>query len=35
MEKVADGSQVTTVEQLLPWLEERKHPALSMDPIIG
>jgi acetyl-CoA synthase len=35
MDKVADGSQVTTVEQLLPFLEQKSHPALSMDPIIG
>ncbi len=35
MDKVADGSQVTTVEQLLPFLEGKGHPALSMDSIIG
>jgi CO dehydrogenase/acetyl-CoA synthase beta subunit len=35
MDKVADGSQVTTVEQLLPFLEQKGHPAPSMDSIIG
>jgi hypothetical protein len=24
---------VTTVEQLLAWLEEHNHPALTMDPM--
>ena len=30
----ADGSTVTTVDELLPFLEEKGHPALTMDPII-
>ena len=34
MDKVADGSQVTTVEELVPFLEEKGHPALTMDPIM-
>jgi acetyl-CoA synthase len=24
-----------TEEEILPWLQEKGHPALSMDPIIG
>jgi len=31
---MADGSTVTTVEELLPFLEEKGHPALTMEPII-
>ncbi len=31
--KIADERSVTTVEQLLAWLEEHNHPALVMDPI--
>jgi acetyl-CoA synthase len=31
--KIADGDNVTTVDELLAWLEERNHPALTMDPI--
>jgi acetyl-CoA synthase len=31
--KIADERNVTTVEQLLAWLEEHNHPALVMDPI--
>ena len=34
MDKIADGTQVTTVEELMPFLEEKGHPALTMDPII-
>jgi len=34
VDKMADGSTVTTVEELLPFLEEKGHPALTMDPII-
>ncbi|GAB4573780.1 MAG: acetyl-CoA decarbonylase/synthase complex subunit alpha/beta [Anaerolineae bacterium] len=33
IEKIADERQVTTVEDLLAWLEEHNHPALVMDPI--
>jgi acetyl-CoA synthase len=31
--RIADERSVTSVEELLPWLEEHEHPALSMDPI--
>jgi acetyl-CoA synthase len=34
LDKIADGSTATTVEELLPFLEEKGHPALTMDPII-
>ena len=31
--KIADERSVTSVEELLAWLEEHNHPALMMDPI--
>jgi acetyl-CoA synthase len=34
-DKIADETVGTTEEEILPWLEEKGHPALSMDPIIG
>ncbi len=34
VDKMADGSTATTVEELLPFLEEKGHPALTMDPIM-
>jgi CO dehydrogenase/acetyl-CoA synthase beta subunit len=34
IDRVADERSVTTVEELLPWLEEHDHPALTMDPIL-
>lgn len=34
LNKIADGSICTTVEQLLPWLQEKGHPALEMPPMI-
>ncbi len=33
LDKIADERSVTTVEELLPFLEEHEHPALTMDPI--
>jgi acetyl-CoA synthase len=33
IEKIADERSVTTVDELLAWLEEHNHPALTMDPI--
>ena len=33
IERIADERQVTTVDDLLAWLEEHNHPALIMDPI--
>jgi len=34
MDKVADGDSATTVDELLPYLEQKGHPALTMDPMI-
>ncbi|MFZ7127577.1 MAG: acetyl-CoA decarbonylase/synthase complex subunit alpha/beta [Desulfobacterales bacterium] len=34
-EKIADETVGITEEEILPWLQEKGHPALSMDPIIG
>ena len=33
IDRIADERSVTTVEELLPWLEENNHPAPTMDPI--
>lgn len=33
IEKIADEREVTTVEDLLVWLEEHNHPALVLDPM--
>ncbi len=33
LERIADERNVTTVEELLVWLEEHEHPALTMDPM--
>ncbi len=33
IEKIADEREVTTVEELLAWLEAHNHPALVMDPM--
>ncbi len=33
LSRIADERSVTTVEDLVPWLEEHEHPALVMDPI--
>jgi acetyl-CoA synthase len=33
IEKIADERSVTTVEELMAWLEEHNHPALVMDPM--
>jgi len=32
---IADETVGVTEEEILPWLEEKGHPALSMDPLIG
>jgi hypothetical protein len=31
--RIADERNVTTVEELMAWLEEHQHPALTMPPI--
>ncbi|MCA9906517.1 MAG: CO dehydrogenase/CO-methylating acetyl-CoA synthase complex subunit beta, partial [Anaerolineae bacterium] len=33
LDRIADERSVTTVEELLAWLEEHNHPALVMDAI--
>ena len=33
-DKIADETVGTTEDEILPWLQEKGHPALSMDPII-
>lgn len=33
IDKIADERQVTSVEELIAWLEEHNHPALIMEPI--
>jgi acetyl-CoA synthase len=33
IDRIADERSVSTVEELLPWMEENNHPALTMDPI--
>lgn len=33
MDKIADERNVTTVEELLAWLEAHNHPALAMEPM--
>ncbi|MBW1642454.1 MAG: hypothetical protein JRJ76_06415, partial [Deltaproteobacteria bacterium] len=32
---IADETVGVTEEEILPFLKEKKHPALDMDPIIG
>jgi acetyl-CoA synthase len=34
LDKIADERVATTVEQLLPYLEEKGHPALTMPPML-
>ncbi|MDP2661945.1 MAG: acetyl-CoA decarbonylase/synthase complex subunit alpha/beta, partial [Dehalococcoidia bacterium] len=34
MDKISDERSATTVEELMAFLEEKGHPALSMDPIL-
>jgi acetyl-CoA synthase len=33
IDRIADERSVTSVEELLPWLEEHDHPAPKLDPI--
>ncbi len=32
--KIADGDNVTSVEELMAWLEEHNHPAMMMEPMM-
>ncbi|MEK7282154.1 MAG: CO dehydrogenase/CO-methylating acetyl-CoA synthase complex subunit beta, partial [Chloroflexota bacterium] len=33
--RIADGTMATTIEELLSYIQEKNHPALSMPPILG
>ncbi|MEJ5359199.1 MAG: acetyl-CoA decarbonylase/synthase complex subunit alpha/beta [Desulfobacterales bacterium] len=35
IDRIADETVGTTEEEILPFLQEKKHPALSMEPLIG
>jgi len=35
IDKIADETVGITEEEILPWLQEKGHPALSMEPLIG
>ena len=32
---IADETVGITEEEILPWLQEKGHPALAMDPLVG
>ena len=34
IDKIADGTVATTVDELLPFLEGKSHPALTMESMI-
>ena len=34
LDKIADGTTTTTIEELLPFLEQKRHPALTMEPLL-
>jgi CO dehydrogenase/acetyl-CoA synthase beta subunit len=33
LDKIADERSVTTVDDLLAWLEAHNHPAMAMEPM--
>ena len=33
IEKIADERNVTSVEELMGWLEAHNHPAMAMEPM--
>jgi acetyl-CoA synthase len=35
LDRIADETVGMTEEEILPFLEEKEHPALTMDPILG
>jgi acetyl-CoA synthase len=35
IDRIADETVGITEEEILPFLQEKQHPALSMDPLIG
>jgi acetyl-CoA synthase len=34
LDRIADETVGTTEEEILPFLQEKEHPALTMDPIM-
>jgi CO dehydrogenase/acetyl-CoA synthase beta subunit len=34
IDKIADETIATGIEELTPWLESAKHPALEMEPLL-
>ena len=34
IDRIADERSVTTVEELLPWLEAHHHPVMEMEPML-
>ena len=34
-DKIADETVGITEEEIYPWLEEKGHPALTMEPLVG
>jgi acetyl-CoA synthase len=34
-DKIADETVGTTEEEILPFLQEKGHPALTMEPLVG
>jgi len=35
IDMIADETVGTTEDEILPWLKEKGHPALSMESIVG
>ena len=35
IDRIADETVGVTEDEILPFLQEKKHPALEMDPIVG
>ncbi len=35
IDRIADETVGITEEEILPYLQEKDHPALKMDPIVG
>lgn len=35
IDRIADGDEITTVEQLEAWVEEMRHPVLDMPPMVS
>jgi acetyl-CoA synthase len=35
IDRIADETVGLTEEEILPFLQEKKHPALEMEPLVG